>query len=62
MRRHIKKFQEEIAHLKSVPVPPADIKDRIEQYVAAVGRPRIVSGLADGQALKVVWPDDPIAT
>jgi hypothetical protein len=45
----------EVKALRAIPTPSADIKERIERYVADMGRPQI-TGLCEGERLKVIWP------
>lgn len=59
-RRRIADATDEIAQLRAIPTPGADIRERIEEYVAALPRPR-VSGIASGQQLRVDWPNNVIA-
>ena len=58
-RQRIDDMQDEIKRLHGVPVPSADIRERIEAYVSALARPK-VSGIATGE-LRVSWPNDMIA-
>jgi hypothetical protein len=60
IRQRIKDAEDELKKLASVPVPSADIKKRIEDYVGSLARPR-VSGIAKGETLRVSWPDDKIS-
>ena len=60
VRRRIADAEGEIARLTAIPIPSSDIEGRIEQYVAALARPK-VSGVATGQRLQVSWPNDVIA-
>jgi hypothetical protein len=46
--------------LRAVPVPSADIKARIEDYVGSLARLK-VSGIAMGETLRVAWPGDAIS-
>ena len=57
VRRRIEDAEDELKKLASVPVPSADIKQRVKQYVAALGRPT-VSGVTDGKKLEVSWPSN----
>lgn len=57
VRRRIQDAEDEVKRLRAVPVPSADIKQRIEGYVGLLARPR-VSGIAKGETLRVSWPDD----
>ena len=58
--RRIEDAEDEVKRLRAVPVPSSDIEARIREYVAALARPQ-VSGIATGQRLQVIWPDDVIA-
>ena len=60
VRRRIADAEGEIASLTAIPTPSSDIEGRIEEYVAALARPK-VSGVATGQRLQVTWPNDVIA-
>lgn len=55
VRQRIKDAEDELKKLASVPVPSADIEQRVKQYVASLGSPAI-SGVSDGQRLEVSWP------
>jgi hypothetical protein len=57
VQRRIKDAEDELNKLASVPVPSADIEQRVKQYVAALGRPS-VAGVADGKKLDVSWPSN----
>jgi hypothetical protein len=59
VRQRIKDAEDELKKLASVPVPPADIRERVEAYVASQGRPKVL-GIEDGQ-LNIVWPNSTIA-
>ena len=59
VRQHIKDAEDELNKLASVPVPAADIRERVEAYVASQGRPKVL-GIEDGQ-LNIVWPNRTIA-
>jgi hypothetical protein len=52
--------EDEIKRLRAVPVPSADIAERVREHVSALSRPT-VSGIGTGQPLRVTWPDDVIA-
>jgi hypothetical protein len=60
VRRRITDAEDEIARLTALPTPAPDIKERIEQYVAALARPQ-VTGTGAGQTLRVEWPDDVVS-
>jgi hypothetical protein len=47
--------QAELAALRAVPTPSADIEERIRHYVHSMARPQI-AGIGKGEKLKVVWP------
>jgi hypothetical protein len=49
--------EQELALLRSVPMPSSDIKQRVEAYIAEAARPR-VTGVGPGQTLDVTWPED----
>ncbi len=55
VREHVKKAEEELEALSQVPVPSGDIRERVKDYVAALGRPK-VSGVSHDDKLKVSWP------
>jgi hypothetical protein len=60
VQRRIGDAREEVDKLRAVEVPSADIEMRIREYVASLARPK-VSGIAQGETLRVSWPDDVIA-
>jgi hypothetical protein len=57
VEHRIRDAEDEIQRLGAVPVPPSDIKSRVEAHVASLARPK-VSGIASGQQLRVSWPSD----
>jgi hypothetical protein len=57
VRARIKKLQESVAVLKRVPVPPSNVREKVQTYVQGLTRP-IVGGIALGEALTVQWPRD----
>jgi hypothetical protein len=57
VRARIGECEDEFERLRKVPTPSPDLKDRIRSYVAALARPKL-SGIEDGQRLRVDWPDD----
>jgi hypothetical protein len=59
VRQRIKDAEDELKKLASVPAPSADIRERVEAYVASQGRPKVL-GIEDGQ-LNIVWPNSTIA-
>jgi hypothetical protein len=60
VRASIGKAEEEIAELRAVPVPSSDIRERLQDFVAGLARPRI-TGIGNGEPLRVIWPADTIA-
>jgi hypothetical protein len=54
-RDRINAAQSELAALRAIPTPSADIELHIRDYVRSLGRPTI-SGISDGEHLKVIWP------
>jgi hypothetical protein len=60
VRQRIRDAEDELKALRAVPEPSADIKERIQDYVGSLARPR-VSGIARGVTLRVSWPDDKIS-
>jgi hypothetical protein len=60
VRERIKDAQDKLNTLRAVPVPSANIKARIEDYVGSLARPK-VSGIAEGETLDVSWPGDAIS-
>ena len=55
VRARIKTAEAELAALRAVPVPSADIEERVRAYVQSMARPDI-SGVGSGERLKVIWP------
>jgi hypothetical protein len=55
VRARIKTAEAELAALRAVPVPSADIEERVRAYVHSMARPTI-SGVGSGERLKVIWP------
>jgi hypothetical protein len=55
VRVRIKKLQNQVEALKRVPVPGADIKEKVRTYVERLPMPSI-GGIAAGEALTVQWP------
>ena len=60
VRQRISDAEDELKALRAVPMPSADIKTRIEDYVGSLARPK-VSGIAEGETLHVSWPKDGIS-
>jgi hypothetical protein len=56
-RARIKKLKNTVETLKGVPVPPSNIREKVQTYVQGLTRP-IVGGIALGEALTVQWPRD----
>jgi hypothetical protein len=54
VRAGIKKFQNEVEALKRVPIPAANIREKVEAYVERLPMPSI-GGIATGE-LTVQWP------
>src|SRR5262245_54220568 len=50
----IKSIQAELASLRAMPTPSADIEQRIKAYVANLARPTI-TGIGKGETLRIVW-------
>lgn len=57
VRTRIRKHEEELAELAAVPVPSADMRQRVENYVRTLSQPRI-TGILKGETLRVTWPDE----
>jgi hypothetical protein len=55
LSQQIENAEDELAVLRAVPVPSGDIKQRVQAYVAALGRSS-VSGIDEGLKLEVNWP------
>ena len=51
----LKDAEAELAALRAVPTPCADIEERVKGYVQEMARPTI-SGISDGERLRVSWP------
>jgi hypothetical protein len=54
-RARIKKLKNQVEVLKGVPIPPSDIREKVQSYVQGLTRP-IISGIGAGEALTVQWP------
>jgi hypothetical protein len=48
-------IRDELAALRAIPTPSADIEQRIRHYVYSMARPQI-TGICKGERLKIVWP------
>jgi septal ring factor EnvC (AmiA/AmiB activator) len=55
VKERLTNAKDELETLSKVPVPPANVDQRVKEYVGALARPTI-SGISDGE-LKVSWPD-----
>ena len=55
VRARIKNAEAELAALRAVPTPSADIEERVRDYVQSMARPTI-SGVGTGERLRVIWP------
>jgi hypothetical protein len=55
VRAKLEAIHAELATLRAVPTPSADIEQRVRAYVQSMARPTI-SGIGDGERLKVIWP------
>ena len=55
MCAQLKDAEAELAALRAVPTPCADIEERVKGYVQEMARPTI-SGISDGERLRVSWP------
>jgi hypothetical protein len=55
VRVRIKKLQNQVEALKRVPIPAADIKQKVRAYVERLPMPSI-DGIAAGESLTVQWP------
>jgi hypothetical protein len=55
VRVRIKKLQNQVEALKRVPIPGADIKEKVRTYVERLPMPSI-GGIAAGETLTVQWP------
>ena len=55
VRARIKKLKNTVETLKGVPVPPSNIREKVQTYVQGLTRP-VVGGIALDEALTVQWP------
>jgi hypothetical protein len=55
MRARIKKLKSAAEALRSVPVPPSDIREKVQTYVQGLTRP-VIGGIGAGEVLSVQWP------
>jgi hypothetical protein len=55
VRAGLEAAEAELAALRAVPTPSADIEQRVRDYVQSMARPDI-SGVGSGERLKVIWP------
>jgi hypothetical protein len=55
VRARIAEAEREISELLAAPTRSADIEARVRAYVQGMARPQI-TGIGDGERLKVIWP------
>jgi hypothetical protein len=55
VRARIKKLKSAAEALRSVPVPPSDIREKVRSYVQDMTRP-VVDGIGTVEVLSVQWP------
>jgi Tfp pilus assembly protein PilN len=55
VRARIKKLKNQVEVLKGVPIPPSNVREKIQNYVQGLTRP-VVGGIALDEALTVQWP------
>jgi hypothetical protein len=55
VRARIKKLKDQVEMLKSVPVPPSNVREKVQSYVQGLSQP-LVGGIASDEALTVQWP------
>jgi hypothetical protein len=55
VRARIKKLKSGAEALRSVPVPPSDIGEKVRTYVQDMTRP-VIGGIGTGEMLSVQWP------
>jgi hypothetical protein len=55
VRARIKKLKNQVEVLKGVPIPPSNVREKVQTYVQALTRP-VVGGIALDEALTVQWP------
>ena len=55
VRARIKKLKSAAEALRSVPVPPSDIREKVKTYVQDMTRP-VIGGIGAGEVLSVQWP------
>jgi hypothetical protein len=58
IRQRIRDAQDEVAALRAVPAPPADIRERVKEYVVSQARPKV--RIESGQ-VEIVWPNSTVA-
>lgn len=58
IRARIKRLEEAAIALKRIPLPAADIRQRVEAYVQSLTQP-VIRGVAAGERLTVEWPGYP---
>ena len=59
VRQHITAAEKELEALRAVPVPGADTRKRVEQYVASLGQPKVLGIGSD--RLEIIWPNNTAA-
>jgi hypothetical protein len=57
VRDRIKKLKNQVEVLKGVPIPPSNIRGKVQTYVQGLTRP-VVGGIALDEALTVRWPTE----
>ena len=55
VRDRIKKLKNQVEALKRVPIPPSNVREKVQTYVQGLTRPTI-SGIGVNEALTVQWP------
>ena len=55
VRARIKKLKNQVEVLKGVPIPPSNVREKVQTYVQDLTRP-VVGGIALDEALTVQWP------
>jgi hypothetical protein len=55
VRARIKKLKDQVEVLRGVPIPPPNIREKVQTYVQGLTRP-VVGGIALDEALTVQWP------
>ena len=55
VRARIKKLKNYVEQLKGVPIPPSNVREKVQTYVQGLTRP-VVGGIALDETLTVQWP------